>query len=410
MKIWIKLLAGAVIGLLLGLFLPQGNASLGDVFSFLSKFSINIGRYAVFPMIFFSLAIGTYELKREKKVLRVYGRSILYLLAFSALLAIFGTLSALVLSPDRIPIIIEEEAVFSIPGIKDVLLQIFPRNFFQVFNDGGNFLLPLYFLSFFLGLNFTFDRLVTRPVVQFFDSISRIFYHINSFVLEIMGLGMIAICTFLVMRISSAPEIGLYSDLLIVLCVDSAIVVFGIYPTLLYFLAGKSNPFKWLYASLAPAIVGFVSGDAYFSLNALTRNGKENIGIPRKIGSATFPLFALFGKAGTAMVSSVSFIVILRSYSSLGITVPQTLWVIVFSFLVSLSLGSVPGLGAFVAVSMLSNLFGNSYEVGYLILRPVAPLIISFAVLLDVITASLVSMLVSRHEGMQEDIPVREYI
>lgn len=410
MKIWIKLLAGAVIGLLLGLLLPHENASLHNAFSFLSKISINIGRYVVFPTIFFSLAIGTYELKREKKILTIYGRSILYLLAASVLLALFGALSAIVLSPDRIPIIIEEESPFSVPGLKEVLLQVFPRNFFQVFYNNGSYLLPVCFLSFFLGLNFTFDRLITRPVVQFFDSISRIFYHINSFVLEIMGLGMIAICAFMIMRVSAAPELGLYTDLLIVLSVDSAIVILGIYPALLYFLSGKKNPFKWLYASIAPAISAFVSGDAYFSLNALVRNGNENLGIPRKVGSATFPFFALFGKAGTAMVSSISFIIILKSYSSLGITVPQTLWVMLFSFLVSLALGAVPGAGALVALSMLSNLFGNGYEEGYLILKPIAPLLISFAVLLDVVTASLASMLIARHEGLQREVAVRDYI
>ena len=161
---------------------------------------------------------------------------------------------------------------------------------------------------------------------------------------------------------------------------------------------------------LAPAIAGLVSGDGYFTLGFSIRNGKENFGIPRKIGSATFPLFALFGRAGTAMVSSVSFIVIINSYSSLGITALDLFWVILFSFLVSFTLGGVPGAGAFVALSSLCAAYGGGYEEGYLILKPVAPLLVSVAVLLDVATASFASMLVARHEKAQDEVDIKEFI
>jgi aerobic C4-dicarboxylate transport protein len=409
MKVWIKLLAGGIIGLLLGMFLPIEDSGY-EVFSYLSNLVLNIGRYAIFPLIFFSLAIGTFELKTEKKVLKIYGRTFLYMVATTALLALVGAISVLLMSPERIPIVIEEELVFNRSGITDIFLQIFPRNLFNVFGGDGRYLLPLCFLSFFLGLNFTFDRLVTRPAVQFFDSMARIFYHINTFVLEIMGLGMVVLSAFLVQQSIGAPEIGLHKQLLLVLCIDASIVLFGIYPGLLFLLTEKKNPYRWLYAVLAPAIAGLVSGDGYFTLGFSIRNGKENLGIPRKIGSTTFPLFALFGRAGTAMVSAVSFIVIINSYSSLGITALDLFWVILFSFLVSFTLGGVPGAGAFVALSSLCAAYGGGYEEGYLILKPVAPVLVSVAVLLDVTTASFASMLVARHEKMQADVDIKEFI
>ena len=114
---------------------------------------------------------------------------------------------------------------------------------------------------------------------------SRIFYHINSFVLEVMGLGMIALTAFLVTQILSIPELQLYGELIIVLGIDSAVVLFIIYPIFLYLLGGRKNPFRWLYAVLAPLFGGLVSGDSYFSLGFMMRNGKENLGIPRSIGS-----------------------------------------------------------------------------------------------------------------------------
>lgn len=409
MKIWIKLLIGSAIGVLLGFLLPETEA-VNDIFAYISELVINIGRYAVFPLVLFSVAIGTFELKNDKQTLKVYGRSVLYLALSSLLLSVIGAGSVLLMAPERIPIVIEEEIILTTPGIREILLWVFPRNLFKLLGDSGNFLLPVYFFAFFLGLNFTFDRLVTRPAVQFFDSMSRIFYHINTFVLEVMGLGMIALAGFLTMQTIAIPELGLYSQLILVLAIDTAVILFGIYPGLLYLLADNKNPYRWLYAVLAPALAGAVSGDNYFSLGFLFRNGKENLGIPRKIGSTSFSLFALFGRAGTAMVSAVSFILILKSYSSLGITAVDTLWVIVFSFLTSFTLGSIPGLGAFVALASLCSLYGSGYEEGYLILRPVASILVSFSVLLDVVTASFASMLVARHEKEQEEIEIREYV
>jgi Na+/H+-dicarboxylate symporter len=142
----------------------------------------------------------------------------------------------------------------------------------------------------------------------------------------------------------------------------------------------------------------------------LTKHGKENLGIPRKIGSASFPLFAIFGKAGTAMVTSATFLVILKSYSSLGIDISQVLWVMIYTFLISFTLSTVPGLGAFVALSVLCSLYGNGVEEGYLIIQPIAPLMVSFGVLVDVITSAMATLFVARHENVHKEIEVRDYI
>ncbi len=409
MKIWIKFLIGTIIGIFIALF-PEHSAASRDLLSFFSELTINIGRYILFPLIFFSLAIGVYELKQEKRALKTYTKLILYLVLSTAFMTILGTLSVLIFSPERIPILIEEEVRYSVPGIREVLMQIFPKNAFRVFIPDGNFLLPLSFLSFFLGLNFSFDRLVTKPVIEFFDSMSRILYHINSFIVEIIGIGFIALTASFLLQIKSAPEMNLFTQLLIVISIDTVIVIFGIYPGLIYISGLKENPYKWLYAIMGPALGGFISKDIYFTLPLLIKHGKENLGIPRKIGSSSFPVFAIFGRAGTALVTSVSFIVIMKSYSGLGITFFQVLWVIVFSFLVSFVLGSFPGLGVFVALSLLCSLYGKGLDVGFLILKPVAPILVSFGVLLDIITAAFVSFMLSVKERVNTEVEVQEFI
>ena len=114
-----------------------------------------------------------------------------YLALSAGLLVVIGTLSVLVFPPERIPITVEAEKAFVPVNIMDGLRAIFPRNLFSVFWGSGDFLLPLMVLAFLLGVNMDFDRQLTRPIVQIFDSLSRIFYHLNSLVVELFGIAMI---------------------------------------------------------------------------------------------------------------------------------------------------------------------------------------------------------------------------
>src|SRR5271157_4833498 len=118
MKIWIKLLIGSLIGLAAGFFIPVQAQGLFDS---ISSLLIGVGRYALFPFIFFSLGIGTSELRQEKRLGRVYLSLFKYLALAAALLIIIGTLSVLVFPPERIPITVEAEKSFSPVSVLDGL-------------------------------------------------------------------------------------------------------------------------------------------------------------------------------------------------------------------------------------------------------------------------------------------------
>jgi aerobic C4-dicarboxylate transport protein len=241
------------------------------------------------------------------------------------------------------------------------------------------------------------------------DSLNRIFYHINSLLCELFGLAMIVISAYFIMTVRQY-EFTLFKQMLIIIGIDTTLIVFAVYPALLYFLGGRQNPYKWLYAVIAPVLTAFFSGDSYLSVVMLAKHGKENLGVPRRVGSAVYPLFAIFGRAGTALVASATFLLVLKSYSSLEITFGQVLWTLLFSLLISLTLGTVPGLGTYVALSTLCSLYGRGLQEGYLILRPIAPLLISFGVLLDVLTSAFVSLLVSRHEHVAQEVDAYDFV
>ena len=411
MKIWLKLLIGSILGILLGAFLPLNGGKTPELIQQVSETIIRIGKYPLFPLIFFSLATGIFKLKENKKTLRVYFRTIVYIILFSAILTVIGALTVLLLSPSRIPIIIEKGSPLMIKSFPLYIESLFPLNSFEIFSSHGNFFLPLFAGALIIGLNLNFDKQITMPSIELFDSLSRIFYRINDLIVEIMGIGMIALGAWFTMQIRQTPSLELFRQLLLVLSADFVLVAFGLFPLLLYFLTpGKSNPYIWLYGAAAPAVTAFLSGDNFFSLPYLIKTGHDNLGIPRRVGSTTFPLFALFGKAGTGLVTSVSFVVILKSYSSLGITFNGILWVIGISFLLSFLTGNYPALGFLVSISYMCSLYGQGLEEGYLILTPVIPVLVSFSVVFNTLTSAIASLLIAEHEDMRKDVEMANYI
>jgi aerobic C4-dicarboxylate transport protein len=399
MKLWMKLLGGVVLGLLLGLYVPVFGGDGGDLFAFLSKLVVNIGRYMVFPLCFLGGAVAMYELRTERRLGAVFPFLLLFIVLGTLGLVSLGVLGITALRPSRIPIIIEQQAAQPRPDFGSLLLQIFPDNLFAIFGRNGDFILPLIFFAFFFGLNLTFNRQISQPVVLLLDSLNRIFYHINSFITEFLGFGALALAAWFMVGLRAVKGLELFTELLVVVATVMVVAVGVILPLVLYLFLEKRNPYLWLYSQISPALFAFFSGDLLATLGVALRHGKEDLGIPRKVGAVCYPVATLFCRGGTAMVTGVCFIAVLRSYSSLEIGIFQTLWIIVAAFVISFLLPAAPTGGLFVSLSLISSAYGRGMEEGYLILMPVIFLLGRIGAALDLILASFVSLLVAERLG-----------
>jgi Na+/H+-dicarboxylate symporter len=117
----------------------------------------------------------------------------------------------------------------------------------------------------------------------------------------------------------------------------------------------------------------------------------------------TLSLFTIFGRAGSAMTAAAAFIVIIKSYSSLGITTADIFAIGGHAFLISFLLARSPGSGAYTALAALCLAYGRGYEAGYLILKPLAFYLISIGTFLDVVIATFASHGIARLNKFQED-------
>jgi Na+/H+-dicarboxylate symporter len=410
MKIWVKFLVGSILGLILGFLLPQDNQFIMKWLAWLEGIAVRIGRYAAVPVLVFSMTIGIYELRQDGRFWGMVLRSFLMMIATSSFVIAAGITTTLLFPPGRIPILIEEQVEAVSLEIPASIMGLFPSNMFMALMSDGVYLLPVYIFTFFLGIGLSYDRNYSKQVITLVDSLSRIFYHIIAFFSEILSPVLIALSAYWAVRYHGISQTGVFRDLILLLGIFSVILTFGIFPLFLYFIKPKTHPWAAIYGSLGPAIAAFFSGDINFTLPVLLRNVKENLGVRRRANTVLLPLFTTFGRAGSAMVASSAFIVIITSYSSLGITAADVISIGLRALLISFLLARHPGNGAYTALAVLSMGYGRGFEAGYLILKPLAFYLIAVGTFLDVMISSFAAFTLAKLSGLQEEKSIRHFI
>lgn len=410
MKVWIKLLIGSLLGLMLGALLPQENATVGAVLFWAEILAVRLGRYALAPLLFFSLAVSIYELRQDDRMWGLVFRTAALIAGAAAFLVVFGLIAVIAFPPARIPILIEGQKESIALDVLSGIHALFPSNAFSAIVTDGSFLLPLCVLAFFLGAGLSFDKAYSKSITSLLDSLSRISYYVSSFFSEILGAIVIALAAYWAVRFRGALKAEVFRDLVFLLGAVAVLLSAGVVPLFLFLLGPKTNPWKVLYAAVAPALSAFFSGDINFTLPVLMKHAKESHGVQRRANTVTLALFAAFGRAGSAMVAAVSLIVIIKSYSSLGVSLSDFVSIALSAVVVSLLLAKHPGDGAYAALAVLCAWYGRGFEAGYLILKPIAFYLIAVGTFLDVVLASLGTYAVGKLCGFQDEKEARHFI
>ena len=232
----------------------------------------------------------------------------------------------------------------------------------------------------------------------------------SAFFVEWLSVGMIAISAYWLMQARVIFEAPTFVPLFLMLLVDFLIVAGIIYPLILRLLCKDLRPYHVLYASICSILTGFLSGDSNITFLTNQRHTKESLGIHDETNYFALPLFSIFARGGTALVTSICFVTILRSYSSLGFTLFDVIWIFGVSFITSFALGNFPGGGTFVALTVICSMYGRGVEAGYLLLRPATPILCSFAAAFDVLSAITGTYIVAVKTKKIDKIELKHYI
>lgn len=386
MKIWLKYLIGIALGVTFALVAGTENTLFVKAADFLSKAAIQFGRYALYPAVFFGFTLSIFELRENRSLFKLAIITSLIICATALLLSFTGLISVLIHTPARIPIFVEGISDVQVLGIAESLLQMLPSSSFEAIVN-GTYILPLCIFGGFAGAGCAVDKNIAKPTITLIDSLARISYAVLVFFVDMLVFGMVAVSAYWVIKFHAILLTAVFADFVILLLTDLLIVALIIYPALLKILCRDINPYRVLYASLAPMLAAFFSQDTHVALTVLLRHSNESLGVRRRISSVALPIFSIFGRAGSALVITVSFIVILKSYSSLNIGVKDMFWLVGTASLFSCLLGRFPAGGSYIALASVCMLYGRGFESGYLILQPIAFFIGSVAAAINALTA-----------------------
>ncbi len=409
MKIWIKYLTGVLIGLAFALVAPHQNAVFAEITEFLSSLVVHFGRYSLYPVLFFSFTIGVYELRESKSLFKLGGITTAIIIITTILVTVTALISVLIRNPSRIPIFVEGATEIGKIDIPGSLKQLFPSSAFESFTN-GLFILPLCIFGGFAGAGCTVDRNASKAALTLFDSLSRVSYAIMSFFVDFVSIGMIALSVNWLIQFRTMLASKVFTDFMLLLTFDFLFLALVAFPALVRLVCGKCNPYRVLYAGVASILAAFFSGDANMTLPVLLRHANESLGVRRRVSSVAMPMFSIFGRSGAALTVTVSFIVILKSYSSLGIAFSDMLWLMGVAILLSFFLGRFPSGGAYIALATVCTLYGRGFEAGYLILKPAAFFICSIAAAIDALTALMGTFVVARRWDMVNHRDLRFFI
>ena len=396
MKLWLKYLIGAALGLAAALILPLDSLQGAAALSFITDIIVRIGRYTLLPLLFFSGIMAVVRMREDGLIARASIWTFGTIALSSLLLTALGFISIVIVRLPRIPITTERAAELSTLNLKEFCRMIFPNSAFESLTQ-GSFLLPAFFFAVIIGIGCCMEHSNIKPVLSLADALSELFYNVTVIFTELFSAGIVFVMCSWAIQFRDVLKSGVFTPLIIMLAIDFVILVGVIYPLVVVSVCRNGKPLKVLRASIAPFLVAFLSGDTNLALPVETRLGKEMLGIRQRVNGFAFPLFSIFARGGTALVSIISFVVIWRSYSTLNIEFFDMLAISMTAFLLSFVMGNLPVGGTFVTLTILCSMFGRGMETGYLLLKPAAVIIGSFSALFDAATVMFGSYIVANN-------------
>lgn len=404
MKIWLRYGIGVVLGTILGFWLPTTGGDTTAFLVVLSEIVVRVARFVLFPMVFFTAIIAADELNEDRRVLRVGVEAVGWMLLAIVLSVIIGIAAILGLEPQRIPPMIQEADEIAPLQLLGVLREGIPFNFFQAFVMGDHALLAVLAVGLIIGVALRFDREITAPLSLVIDSAGRISYYINGVLVQWIGFLLAVPSAMVIVRLRSAESIALFGQLILVVAVAATVVGFVIFPLILYLLDRRGpHPLRWLSAMIPTALAAAAGGDTYLALTTTGRMMKENLGVPRRVGGVVTPLVAIFGRAGTVLVTIAGFLLVIRSYTALEIGFREVFGLTVAAIGYSFVMARVPSGGVLMLLSYVALRYGRGMESSYLILLPVMLVLERIAVVLDAMTVGFVAQAIAiRHNYLRE--------
>lgn len=297
MKLWHKVMLGLILGLIVGVYLPQHAETvkpIGTIF-------LRLIQMIILPLIFFSLVSGITSMSDPSSIGRVGIKSVIAFLGTTFFAVVFGLVVAFVLRPGEGVVIdfgAPQERNFSEGGfdLMRFLVNIVPNNIVGAFAEGNT--LQVVFFAIFTGFILNSMGSSVAPLKDVISLSSKMVLKMISKVVELSPYGAFALTAWVVGTQGIDIMISLSK---LVFAVTIAMVlqylIFGIF--IIVFC--RMSPIPFYKKSLEYQMVAISTGSSKASLATTMQVCREKLGVSESSTSFVLPIGAAINMDGFAI-------------------------------------------------------------------------------------------------------------
>lgn len=362
--IFIALLTGAVFGILIHYFIPEGyfrdTILINGILYVLGNGFIRLMQMLVVPLVFCSLVCGAMAIGDTKTLGTVGVKTIIFYLITTALAVCLALSVASLINPGlgMHETVSDTSAAVETTTINfaDTLLNIIPKNIFNSLANGD--MLPVIVFALFTGILLASMGNRVSTVANFFSQFNDIMMEMTTAVMKVAPVGIFCLIakTFAGIGFDAfVPMLKYMGSVILAL----ALQCFVVYQVLL-FLFTRLNPFRFIRKFFPVMTFAFSTSTSNATIPLSIDTLFKKIGVSKRISSFTIPLGATINMDGTSIMQGVAVIFIAQAYG-IDLTPSALATVVATATVASIGTAGVPSVGL-VTLSMVLTSVGLPTE------------------------------------------------
>lgn len=404
METWLTYLAALLMAGATA-FTFSSSSSLFGMMSILTSYLTGVAAFLFLGTSIVTMAAGTASLRKNKLGGKVLRTTILWAVITTLVLSFLGAFAARFV-----------DVIFPISASAGGDYESEITSFLSVIDPlcSSAFLskcfIPALIASFILGVALTPSSDIIRPAYTVMNSFSEVMYRIQRTLTYFGACYVYVAATTFFLGLWQEKTAFAAPEPFIALIVATLVVVLVILPLLFAFFTGfKKNPYGVIGRGLSGLITAFVSGNMFASSLIGESLSRSNLGIQKRISSTVTPLSIVITRGGTAFVSTVTVITLLKTLGaeiSMVALILLTLAIAGASFLSSLFSGIEVAAISVIALKMLNiNIYGAEAAIVSLI-----PFINGCALLIDMTLSLMANAISGARTKTDAKIPLKDTI
>lgn len=355
MRIFKNLTFQVLVAIILGIVVGEVWPKFGQEMKIVGETFINMIKMVIAPIIFLTIVLGIASMGDMKKVGRVGGKALLYFEIVTTFALVIGIIVANLTKPGAglDPETLKKGDISKyVDGAKDMdwiefFTHIVPSNVFEAFAKGD--ILQILFFSVLFGLGLTMLGETGKPVLTFFDRLSKIFFNVLGMVMKLAPVGAFGGMAYTIGKFGIATLIPL-SKLMITVYSTMFLFVFIV----LNIIAKMYGFSLWKYLKFIKEELLIVLGTSS-SESVLPRmmDKMERFGCSKPVVGLVIPTGYSFNLDGTTIYLSMATIFLAQVFH-IDLSITQQLTIIAILMLTSKGAAAVTGGGFIVLASTLT--------------------------------------------------------